>query len=132
MNFRSANQHAPGGEINADISKIHCFCSIILVQYCRAAQAGPNAGRYFPRSERFADVIIGPSIERLDFVSFLSPGGEHNYRNLAPLAYLPNDIYPVHVWEPKVEKDEIGIPSSGLRNSILTGRGFVKPVIFSR
>src|SRR5438093_13624473 len=64
MNFGPADDHAPGSKINADISKIHSLCSVVLVQYGRTAEAGTNTRGYFTWIERFADVVVGRSEER--------------------------------------------------------------------
>ena|SRR5438093_10156367 len=105
MNFGPADDHAPGSKINADISKIHSLCSVVLVQYGRTAEAGTNTRGYFTWIERFADVVVGPSIETFYFVAFLSPGRDDDDWDVRPAAYLANNIYSVSVRQAQIKKD---------------------------
>ena len=60
---------------------------------------------YFTWIERFADVVVGPSIETFYFVAFLSPGRDDDDWDVRPAAYLANNIYSVSVRQAQIKKD---------------------------
>src|SRR5215471_15406795 len=103
MHFAASDEHSSRGKIYADVAELYCFTSFVLIQHSRATQAGTNASGYFARGKWFAHVIVGASVERFDFVLFLTPRRNNKDRSMAPLAYFPNHIDSISVGQTEVQ-----------------------------
>src|SRR5258708_5145004 len=96
------------------------------------AQDDPHTRQHFVHAKGLGDVIIGPQIQRLDFVAFCLLAGEDDTRPLGPVAHPRVGPQPAHPGKEQVEKREVGrvpgtrlngfVPASGSEHLVAVGR----------
>ncbi len=85
-----------------------------LLGGAETAQRHPNPCQQLADAERFGEVIIGAGVQRVYLVLLVGTGGQHDNRNRAPLAQIPDVINTVAVGQTQIENNQIRF----------TGRGF--------
>ncbi len=87
------------------------------------AQHGRDPGLDHLGTGGLDDVVVGTGLQADHHVEVVTPRGQHDDRQPAPLADPPADLHPVHAGQHQVEEHQIG-PEFGQRGETgLTGRG---------
>jgi hypothetical protein len=71
------------------------------------AQCSSNAGEELLASEGLGDVVIGASVQGIDFSHLVCFAGQHNDGRGAASANLMNDVEPVATRHREVKKDQV-------------------------
>ena len=79
-----------------------------LVGLTAAAQHRAHPGDQFPGRERLGDVVIGAEFQADDLVDLAVLGGQHDHRNVGPLAQRPADLAARQTGKHQVQQHEIG------------------------
>jgi hypothetical protein len=94
----------------------------------RATLSGTQPGQEFGGAEGLRDVIIGPSIERGDFVVLGITDGEDDDGDFAPFAQPAEDFLAVEVGQAEIEEDDVRAPKSDGLQPLLTSGNLVNGI----
>jgi hypothetical protein len=72
------------------------------------AQGYPQPGQQFAHAKWFGQIIIGPCVQRGDFIGFLIADREDNNWCLGSLSQPPGHFDPFDVGQPQIQNDDVG------------------------
>ena len=75
-----------------------------------AAQRRSDSGQQFLGAERFGDVVIRTFVERRHLVLLGAARRQHQYWSVPSFTHRSAHVQTVHVWQPKVQHDQIRRP----------------------
>ncbi|MNY66426.1 hypothetical protein D3C86_2038520 [compost metagenome] len=67
----------------------------------------------FANTKRLTEIVVGPGIQRCNFVRLFGARREHNDRHLAPLAHFADKIEAVTVGQAEIKDNQIGFAGGG-------------------
>ena len=84
-----------------------------------AAQQRPGPGEQLGEPEGLGDVVVGPCVEPHDGVDLVGPGREDEHGHAAALLPEPAaHLEAVHLREPEVEHDQVGLAQGALERGL--------------
>ncbi len=102
----------------------HDRVAAVLADGLGAAHRRAQPGQQLVHAERLGDVVVGPGVQGLDLLVGGVPGGEHQDRHPGPAAQASDHLDAVHVGEPQVQDDDVGVARGGqLERGGPVGRG---------
>ena len=91
-----------------------------------------DPGEQLAGAERLAHVIVRAGVERRHLVALLAARGEHDDRDVRPLAEPPDHLEAVHVRQPEVHDDDVGLARAHLDDPVGARRRLEEPVPLAR
>src|SRR5215469_9696470 len=73
------------------------------------AQSRTYPGRQLSHAERFADIVVRPEVERLDFGAFVVSGRQNNDRDSRLLTEFGDNLEPAAVRQAEIEDHDVGL-----------------------
>jgi hypothetical protein len=74
-----------------------------------APQLCPDARQKLGNAKWLGQIVVGPGIQAFYFLMFVASGGQDNDRNRAPGPYLSYYLDPIHIGQPQIKNDRIGV-----------------------
>ena len=124
MDFLVAYQHLTAQEIDLELS--HLEDGIVRLVGCSGGvpERHPDPCKKLARAERLAHVIVGARVERRDLVALLAARRQHDDRDVGPPAHATDDFEAVHVRQPEVDDDDVGLARAHFHDTVGARRGF--------
>src|SRR5581483_3990788 len=105
--------HPFGGEIDGEPLGLDDHVGAVRSGRGGAADGGAQPGEQLVHAEGLGDVVVRARVQGLDLLVRGVAGGEHEDRDPGPAAQALDDLDAVHVRQPQVEDDHVGMVCGG-------------------
>ncbi|RMS17587.1 hypothetical protein ALP75_205531 [Pseudomonas syringae pv. actinidiae] len=119
--FLAIEQHSAIGQIHRQRAEPQGRLGLVAARHL--PEQCPDPGQKFLNAERLGHVIVGPGVQRLDFLHLAGAHREHQYRHGGPLAKLAQHLLTVHVRQPQVQHQQVRFVQCRLSQPLRSGRG---------
>ena len=123
VDFLVVDQHLAAQEVDAQLSHLEGGLVRLVRRAGGVAERDADPREQLAGAERLAHVVVGARVERRDLVALLAAGREHDDRDVGPLAHAPDDFEAVHVGQPEVDDDDVGLARAHFHDAISARRG---------
>src|SRR5258708_39078858 len=119
MDLGAGPDHAAVGEIHAN--RTECNHGFTVRAGRAPAQRGAHPRQQFTDAEGLGEVVVGPRIERLYLVDFVSARRQHYDRQRRPGAKVAPEIHAVQIRQAEVEYHQIRLAGGGFGQTLASG-----------